>query len=69
MIAATEAASGLTANVVTAARRKSDPPILTGDTTRAYDHLGWKAKFNDIHTIIETAWRWNSIQAKNREAI
>ena len=69
VIADPEAVSGLTANVVTAARREGDPPMLIGYTTRAYDQLGWKPKLNNVHTIIKTAWRWNSIQAKNRETI
>jgi UDP-glucose 4-epimerase len=40
-------------------RREGDPPVLVADATRAKDVLGWRPSFDDLSTIIETAWRWH----------
>ena len=44
----------------TAGRRPGDPPILVGSSLKAASELDWKPTYNDIHAIIETAWRWHS---------
>jgi UDP-glucose 4-epimerase len=41
------------------ARRAGDPARLVGDASRARELLGWRQKFGDLRTIIETAWRWH----------
>ena len=40
-------------------RRPGDPPVLVADSSRAQDVLGWKPQYNDIESIIETAWKWH----------
>lgn len=39
-------------------RRPGDPPILIADSTKIKKKLGWAPQFNDLHTIIKTAWDW-----------
>ena len=40
-------------------RRAGDPAELVADATRAREQLGWRPQYNDIHSIVETAWRWH----------
>lgn len=56
-----EAARRVTGKQMTAKmepRRSGDPSHLVADSTKAYDVLGWKPKYPDLETIIESAWRW-----------
>ncbi len=41
-----------------AARRPGDPPVLVSDSTAARTRLGWRPRHENIHEIIESAWRW-----------
>jgi UDP-glucose 4-epimerase len=41
-------------------RRPGDPPELVADPSAAKRLLGWEAKYKDVRSIIETAWRWHS---------
>ena len=41
-------------------RRAGDPPELVADSRRAKAQLGWKPKYADLRSIVETAWRWHS---------
>ena len=41
-------------------RRPGDPAVLVGSSKKAASELGWKPKFPDLYTIIETAWKWHS---------
>ena len=43
-----------------AARRGGDPDTLIAASEKARKVLGWKPEFDDIHKIIETAWKWNT---------
>lgn len=40
-------------------RRVGDPAVLVASSAKARDVLGWSPTFNDIRTIIETAWHWH----------
>ena len=40
-------------------KRKGDVPILLASNNKAEKILGWKARFSDMDTIIQTAWRWH----------
>ncbi|HVS34045.1 MAG TPA: UDP-glucose 4-epimerase GalE [Gemmataceae bacterium] len=40
-------------------RRSGDPPALVAASERAQRELGWKPRFRDIRSIIETAWKWH----------
>ena len=44
--------------VVITDRRAGDPAVLVADSTLARQELGWLPKFDQLETIIETAWQW-----------
>lgn len=39
-------------------RRLGDPPALVASSERIKKELGWRPQYNDLTTIIETAWGW-----------
>lgn len=44
-------------------RRPGDPPLLIGSSQKAFSILNWQPKYNNLETIIGTAWAWeNRIQ-------
>ena len=43
-------------------RRPGDPAVLIGSSEKAIKALGWRPRFPELETIIETAWKWH----KNR---
>jgi UDP-glucose-4-epimerase GalE len=45
-------------------RRPGDPPVLIASSKRAQEVLGWKPAFQDIESIISTAWNWSVSQAE-----
>ena len=40
-------------------RRAGDPAQLIASSQKAIDVLGWQPKYNDLNTIIATAWAWH----------
>lgn len=44
---------------VESARRAGDPAVLVADSSRIRRELGWKPRYEELDTIIETAWRWH----------
>lgn len=59
VIAAVENVTGLKVPTIIGERRAGDPPSLYADSTKAREELGWEIKFPDIHSIVQTAWRWH----------
>lgn len=45
-----------------ASRRPGDPAVLVASSTKARETLGWKPTYDDLHAIVESAWRWHSNQ-------
>jgi UDP-glucose 4-epimerase len=39
-------------------RRPGDPPVLVAGSERIKNELGWKPQYDDLKTILETAWDW-----------
>ena len=39
-------------------RRPGDPARLLSDSSLAREKLGWQLKYDNIETIVETAWAW-----------
>jgi UDP-glucose 4-epimerase len=39
-------------------RRPGDPAVLYASSDRIKSELGWEPRYEDIDTIVETAWRW-----------
>jgi UDP-glucose 4-epimerase len=45
--------------VVEQQRRPGDPPRLIAGSDRIKSELGWRPNFQDIETIVESAWKWH----------
>jgi UDP-glucose 4-epimerase len=41
-----------------ARRRTGDPAILIASSSRIKSELGWSPRFQDMHKIVESAWKW-----------
>jgi UDP-glucose 4-epimerase len=59
VIGAVEKATGKKIKVVESPRRPGDPPALYADSTKAQRELGWRPKFQDVDSIVATAWKWH----------
>ena len=57
IISTVERVTGRTVPVIRAPRRPGDPAALVADASRAERLLGFKPKFSDLQTIVETTWR------------
>jgi UDP-glucose 4-epimerase len=64
VIRAVEKISGRKVPLIEAPRRAGDSPALYADSTLAQRELGWKVKFGDIESIVDTAWKWHSTHPK-----
>ena len=53
--------TGKEIKAVESERRQGDPPVLIGSSKKAEKILNWKPKYNDLATIIDTAWRWHKV--------
>lgn len=47
-----------------APRRPGDPDSLVAASEKARTILGWDPKYDDVHDIIATAWKWHSTHPK-----
>lgn len=56
--------TGKRIKVVEEVRRLGDPAVLIASSDKAKKVLGWKPEYNDLSTIIETAWKWHSTHPK-----
>jgi UDP-glucose-4-epimerase GalE len=50
--------AGTEVPVTTGPRREGDPGVLFASSDRIKRELGWKPQFEDIDTIVRTAWQW-----------
>ncbi len=41
-------------------RRLGDPPELVADASQAQRVLAWQPQYNDIESIVRTAWKWHA---------
>ena len=41
-------------------RRAGDPARLVASSAKARAELGWSPKFEQVESIVETAWRWHT---------
>jgi UDP-glucose 4-epimerase len=44
---------------IEAPRRSGDPARLVASSEKISKELGWKPRYQDLETIVETAWRWH----------
>ena len=54
--------TGKEIKVVEENRRAGDPAVLIASSEKAKKVLGWNPQYNELSTIIETAWKWHSTQ-------
>ncbi len=40
-------------------RREGDPAVLIASSEKIQRELGWKRKYPDLKTIVESAWQWH----------
>ncbi len=59
VIDAARAVTGKDIPSVIAPRRPGDPERLFADATRLRNRFGWEPRYQDVKSIIETAWRWH----------
>jgi UDP-glucose 4-epimerase len=53
-----ERVTGLRVPYTPGPRRDGDPPVLYTSSDRIRRELGWAPQFEDVDTIVETAWKW-----------
>jgi len=64
VIEAARRATGHRIPTLESPRRPGDPPTLVASSERIIRELGWKPRFPELSTIIETAWRWHKTHPK-----
>jgi UDP-glucose 4-epimerase len=60
VVAAVEKVSGKTVPVEYSKRRPGDPPALYADATLAKETLGWEPQYDNLESIVASAWKWHS---------
>jgi UDP-glucose 4-epimerase len=60
VIEAVKEVSGRDFQVTETDRRPGDPPVLTSDSTKAREILGWKPQTPQLEKIVESAWKWHT---------
>jgi UDP-arabinose 4-epimerase len=59
VISSVEEVSGRSVPYRQGPRRAGDPAALVADSTKAETMLGWRPKFSELRTMVESAWRWH----------
>ena len=47
--------------------RPGDPAVLIADSTKIRTELGWRPKFEDLETMIQSAWDWHRFDKKEEQ--
>ncbi|MEJ2039794.1 MAG: UDP-glucose 4-epimerase GalE [Desulfosarcinaceae bacterium] len=69
VIEAAHQVTGLSVRTKSLPRRPGDPPILVGRSGKARSVLDWRPRYEDLATIIETAWKWHRKEQDRDEAM
>ena len=59
LLASVEQVTGRSPAHVVSARRAGDPAVLVASSARIRDALGWQPRFEDLDSIVDTAWCWH----------
>jgi UDP-glucose 4-epimerase len=51
--------TGVNIKAVMSGRRAGDPAILVASSAKIQKELSWQPRYNDLATIIESAWNWH----------
>ena len=49
-------------------RRLGDPAVLIAGSEKIHKELRWKAHYEDLETIMKTAWRWHRNEAAKKNS-
>jgi UDP-glucose 4-epimerase len=64
VIAAVEEVTGKKVPVKIGPRRPGDPAVLVASSEKIQKELGWKPRYGDLRSIVETAWKWHRAHPK-----
>jgi len=64
VLASVERVSGKRLKVREVPRRPGDPPTLVARAERIRSQLGWQPRFDDLDTIVRTAYAWEQQQLR-----
>ena len=59
VIEAARVVTGHAIPTIKAPRRPGDLPVLVADSEKIGRELGWETDYNNLETIIQTAWNWH----------
>lgn len=59
VIEAARKVTGHAIPTINAPRRPGDLPVLVADSEKIGRELGWETEYNNLETIIQTAWNWH----------
>lgn len=59
VIRGVEEVTGKPVPVKETSRRAGDPPVLVASSEKIQRELGWRPRYTELRTIIETAWNWH----------
>lgn len=59
VVTAVERVGGLNIPFRPDQKRPGDPPVLVADPSKAHQIIDWIPRYQDIHEIVETAWKWH----------
>jgi len=62
VISAAERVTGLGVPYNAGPRRDGDPAELVADSSKLKKTLGWKPKYRNLESIVETAWRFDRVR-------
>ncbi|NLC68098.1 MAG: UDP-glucose 4-epimerase GalE [Clostridiaceae bacterium] len=51
--------TGARIKAIVSERRPGDPAVLVASSEKIKREMNWQPRYNDLHTIIETAWNWH----------
>jgi UDP-glucose 4-epimerase len=66
VVAAAKRITDIDFPVVEAPRREGDPAALVADNRKIMAALDWRPRYDDLDTIVRTAWNWEQALAKRR---
>ena len=64
VIDASKKVTGKEIRILQSKRRQGDPPVLISSPEKAKKELLWKPEFQDLESIIRTAWNWYLFKKK-----
>jgi len=64
VIRAAEEVTGKKVPVKEGPRRAGDPPALVAGADKVRRELGWKPRYTELRSVVETAWNWHRTHPK-----